>query len=96
VRYYLSAFQGKDAALRNEVIGILAKNTTVKEPELYEKMRVPGFDVNGRVNLASLKALFADLINLGYIQNPEKIKVESIVDNSFVDYAAQKLGPFKK
>ncbi len=96
VRYYLSAFQGKDAAIRNEVIGILAKNTTVKEPELYEKMRVPGFDVNGRVNLASLKMLFNDLAGMGYIQNPEKIKVESVVDNSFVDYAAQRLGPVKK
>jgi len=96
VRYYLSAFQGKDAALKNEVIGILAKNTTVKETELYERMRVPGFDVNGRANLASLKMLFSDLVALGYIQTPDKIKVENLVDNSFVDYAAQKLGPVKK
>ena len=96
IRYYLSAFQGKDAALRKDVIGSLAKNTAVKEPELYEKMRVPGFDANGRANLASLKTLFSEFVSMGYIQNPEKIKVESIVDNSFVDYAVQKLGPVKK
>jgi hypothetical protein len=33
---------------------------------------------------------------LGYIQNPEKIKVESLVDHSFADYAVQRLGPYKK
>lgn len=96
IRYYLSAFQGKDAALRKEVIGILAKNTAVKEPELYEKMRVPGFDPNGRANLTSLKTLFSEFVSMGYIQNPEKIKVESLVDNSFIDHAVQQLGAFKK
>ena len=96
VRYYLSAFEGKDAGLKNEVINILAQNTTVKETDLYQRMRVPGFDANGRVNIASLKILFSDFVGLGYIQNPEKVKVESLVDHSFVDYAAQKLGPYKK
>jgi len=57
---------------------------------------VPGFDANGRVNIPSLKNLFADFVGLGYIQNPEKIKVESLVEHSFVDTAVQKLGPYKK
>jgi NitT/TauT family transport system substrate-binding protein len=96
IRYYLSAFQGKDTGLRKEVIDILAKNTAVKEPDLYDKMRVPGFDANGRANLGSLKTLFSEFVNMGYIQNPEKVKVENLVDNSFVDYAAQQLGAFKK
>jgi NitT/TauT family transport system substrate-binding protein len=96
IRYYLNAFQGKDAALRKEVIGILAKNTAVKEPDLYEKMRVPGFDPNGRANLTSLKTLFSEFVSMGYIQHPEKVKVESLVDNSFIDYALQQLGAFKK
>jgi hypothetical protein len=59
-------------------------------------MRVPGFDANGRANLASLKTLFSEFVSMGYIQNPEKVKVESLVDNSFVDQAAQQLGAFKK
>ncbi len=96
VRYYLDAFEGKNPALKSEVINILAQNTTVKEPDLYQRMRIPGFDANGRVNLPSLKNLYADFVAIGYIQNPEKVKVESLVDNSFVDYAAQKLGPYKR
>jgi NitT/TauT family transport system substrate-binding protein len=96
LRYYLSAFEGKDAGLKNEVINILAQNTAVKETDLYQRMRVPGFDANGRVNIPSLKNLFADFVGLGYIQNPEKIKVESLVEHSFVDTAVQKLGPYKK
>ncbi len=96
LRYYLSAFEGKNTGLKKEVINILVQNTTVKEPDLYQRMKVPGFDPNGRVNIPSLKNLFADFVGLGYIQNPEKIKVESLVDHSFVDYAAQKLGPYKK
>ena len=96
VRYYLDAFEGKNPALKSEVINILAQNTTVKEPDLYQRMRVPGFDPGGRVNVPSLKNLYADFVAIGYIQNPEKVKVESLVDNSFVDYAVQKLGPYKK
>src|SRR5438445_841428 len=96
VRYYLDAFEGKNPALKSEVINILAQNTTVKEPDLYQRMRVPGYDTNGRVNVTSLKRMYADFVDIGYIQNPEKVKVESLVDNSFVDFAVQKLGPYKK
>ena len=96
LRYYLDAFEGKDSGLKSEVINILAQYTTVKEPDIYTRMKVPGFDTNGRVNVPSLKNLFADFVAIGYIQTPEKIKVESLVDNSFVDYAAQKLGAYKK
>jgi len=88
--------EGKNPALKSEVINILAQNTTVKEPDLYQRMRVPGYDTNGRVNVTSLKRMYADFVDIGYIQNPEKVKVESLVDNSFVDFAAQKLGPYKK
>ncbi len=95
VRTYLSAFEGKNPALKSDVIKILAQNTTVKEPDLYQRMRVPGFDKDGRVHLASLKSLYAEFVRMGYIQNPDKIKVESVVDNSFVDYAVQQLGPYK-
>lgn len=96
VRYYLDAFEGKNVALKNEVARILAQYTTVKELDLYQRMKVPGFDTNGRVNVSSLKNLYADFVEIGYIQYPEKVKVESLVDNSFVDHAAQKLGPYKK
>jgi NitT/TauT family transport system substrate-binding protein len=95
LRLYLSAFQGKDAALKAEIINILTQNTAVKENDLYQRMRVPGFDPNGRVNMSSLKKLYADFVEIGYIQNPEKIKPENLVDNSFVDYAVQKLGASK-
>jgi NitT/TauT family transport system substrate-binding protein len=95
LRFYLNAFQGKDAAQKNDVISILTQHTAVKEADLYQRMRVPGFDVNGRVNTSSLKNLYNDFVAIGYIQNPEKIKPENLVDNSFVDYAAQKLGPGK-
>ncbi len=96
VRTYLSAFEGTNRASKSDVIKILAQNTTVKEPDLYERMRVPGFDKDGRVNMASLKSLYSEFVRMGYIQNPEKIKVENVVDNSFVDYAVQKLGPYKR
>ena len=96
VRYFLDAFDGKNPALKSEVINILAQNTAVKEPDIYQRMRVPGFDTSVRVNLPSLKSLYAGFVEIGYIQNPEKVKLESLVDNSFVDYAVQKLGPYKK
>jgi NitT/TauT family transport system substrate-binding protein len=93
LRDYNDAFVKKDAARRQEVIGILTKHTTIKDPALYEKVAMPGLDPNGRVNADALKADQAYYIEIGKQQAP--INIDELVDLSFVEHAAQQLGPYR-
>ena len=93
VRDYNDAFVKKDAARRQEVIGILTNHTTIKDPALYEKVAMPGLDPNGRVNKEALKADQAYYIEIGKQQAP--INIDELVDLSFVEYAVQQLGEYR-
>src|SRR5207248_11723618 len=56
VREYNDAFRKNDPALRPEIVSILSKYTTVKDPALYERMQLAGLDPDGEVNVESLRA----------------------------------------
>jgi NitT/TauT family transport system substrate-binding protein len=92
-RYYNDAFDKKDAAKRKEVVGILVRNTAVKDADLYTKMVMPGIDPNGRVNLLSL----ADQQDYFLAKGSQKTRLElkQVVDMQYAEWAAQKLGPYK-
>ena len=93
LRDYNEAFVKKDAAKRQEVIDILTKHTTIKDPALYEKVAMPGLDPSGRVNKDALKADQAYYIEIGKQQAP--INIDELVDMSFVEYAVQQLGEYR-
>lgn len=92
-RYYNDAFDKKDAAKRKEVVGILVRNTAVKDADLYTKMVMPGIDPNGRVNLESL----ADQQDYFLAKGSQKTRLElkQVVDMQYAEWAVQKLGPYK-
>ena len=56
VREYNDAFRKNDPALRPEIVSILSKYTTVKDPALYDRMQLAGLDPDGEVNVESLRA----------------------------------------
>ena len=88
VRAYLDAF---DRGIeRDAVIAALAKNTPVKDPGLYLKMAPVGFDPNGRVNIQSIDADQEMSLTLGL--HKDKVDLSKVVDNQYVDYAAERLG----
>ena len=93
LRDYNDAFVKKDPARRQEVIGILTKNTALKDPAVYEKVAMPGLDPNGRVNKEALKADQAYYIQIGKQQ--AQVNIDELVDLSFADYAVQQLGPYR-
>lgn len=93
LRDYNDAFVKKDPVRRQEVIGILTKYTTMKDPALYEKVAMPGLDPNGRVNKEALKADQAYYIQIGKQQG--QINIDDLVDTSLVEYAVQQLGPYR-
>ncbi len=93
VRDYNDAFIKKDPAAKKEVVQILVRNTAVKDPALYDKMVMPGLDPKGRVNLDALIVQQNWFLNKG----SQKVRVDlsKAVDNQYVDWAVQQLGPYQ-
>ena len=93
VRYYNDAFTYGDAAKRQEIIGILARNTPVKDTALYERMAMPGLAPDGRINLASLAEHQEVWLAAGLQQAP--VDLGDVVDLSFAEAAVRTLGPYR-
>ncbi|MGA7486743.1 MAG: ABC transporter substrate-binding protein [Xanthobacteraceae bacterium] len=90
VRDYCQAYHG--GSVRKELIDLLVKTGTEQRPELLHKYPWPARNLDGKLNVASLLD-----IQDWYVQNNftrAKFPAEQLVDNSYVDYANQKLGPF--
>ena len=92
VRDYNDGLERGDAVKRQETIAILARHTPVKDLALYERMRLPGLDPDGRMNLASI----AEDQDLWLAQGRQETRVDlaSVVDQSFADYAVAQLGRY--
>lgn len=79
---------------KEEIISILAEKSVVKEKELYEKMYPVGFDPDGFVRSKGIQ------MDIDWYQERDllkgNLKVDEVVDNSFVEYAREVLGPYEK
>ncbi len=90
VRDYVDAFDRNRG--RDEVVAILARNTGVKDPSLYDRMVAAYMDPNGRLNVPTLIEAQDWFAAHGYI--PRKVDVPSLIDYQFVDYAVGVLGEY--
>ncbi|MHB8618169.1 MAG: ABC transporter substrate-binding protein [Chloroflexota bacterium] len=93
VRLYNDAFDKKEPQARQDVINILMKGTKMKNRALYDKMVMPGLNPNGAVNVADLKAQQKYYLAAGEQQKP--VDIAKVVDLSFANAAAHKLGTYK-
>jgi len=93
VRYYNDAFVKHDAAKREQAVAILTRNTTVKDPALYDRMVMPGLAPDGHMNMASLAEDQDFWLSTGL--QPTRINVDDVVDHSFADAADRTLGPYR-
>lgn len=79
---------------KDEIISILAEKSVVKEKELYEKMYPVGFHPDGFVRSKGIQ------MDIDWYKKRDllkgKLKVDDVVDNSFVEYAREVLGPYEK
>jgi len=91
VRDYNNAFRKNEG--RAEMVTILSKNTTVRKPELYEKMVMPGLNPDGAVNVEGMKADMQWFLSKGFLK--EQVDLAKVVDNSFVEQAVKELGRYK-
>ena len=90
-RFYNDALDGK--ASRDELIDILARNTSVKNRDLYKKMALPGIDPDGKLNLAGMQADMEWWHSAGSLKQP--VPAASVADTSFSDAAVKQLGPYR-
>ena len=91
VRDYCQAYHG--GANRAELIQRLIHTGTETREELLYKYPWPARDPSGRINLASILDMQA-----WYKRNKfggTELPAERLVDSSYAEYAAEKLGPFE-
>jgi NitT/TauT family transport system substrate-binding protein len=86
-RFYNAALTGK--ASREELVQILTKHTSVKNPELYKTMVFPGIDPDGKLNTAGM----AEDVKWWHANGrmKEEVKLSDIVDSSYAERAKKKL-----
>ena len=89
-RDYCQAYHG--GAIRKEMIDLLVKSGTERRPEMLHQYTWPARDPNGRVASASMLDMQAWYIKNKYASVASA--PERLIDMSYVDAAAQKLGPF--
>lgn len=83
-------FAGPNAA---EVIAILIQGSNVKDPALYKKMTPNGIHPDGKINLDSLARDYQFYKEQKYVDG--SVKMESVIDTSFVNAAVKALGPYQ-
>jgi NitT/TauT family transport system substrate-binding protein len=91
VRDYNDAFfhdKGKDAA-----IDVLIQHLSVKDKTIWQGSR-QHIDVNGKINVADLKAQAAYFRKIGLVPGPMP-DIDIHIDTSFAEAAVKRLGPYK-
>ena len=89
-RDYCEAYH--HGANRGEVVDIMMKHGVAGDHETLDKFPWQARDPNGRFNMASLLDVQDWYLKEGYIKN--KLPPEKLVDPSYAEEAAKKLGPF--
>jgi NitT/TauT family transport system substrate-binding protein len=87
-RFYNDALDGK--ASREELVSILSRNTSVKNPALYKTMVFPGIDPNGRLHTAGMAEDVKWWVANGRMK--ESVDLANIVDASYARNAVKQLG----
>ena len=90
VRYYYEA--ANKGPNRAEVVNILTRYTTVKEAPVYDKVHWSVIDPNGLILKDSINDQQEFYFRSGYVK--QKADVDKMIDNSYLDYALEKLGRY--
>jgi NitT/TauT family transport system substrate-binding protein len=96
VRFYNGALQDGHMAGPNAdgVISILAESTPIKDPAIYKAITPTGMNPDGRINVQSLADDLQFYRERGLIKRD--IKLDQLVDHSFVSAVLGEIGPYRK
>lgn len=87
-RLYYDAMKGGKS--RAEVVQILANNTNLKNPAMYDKIQWSYVDPNGDIARKSLQVQLDWYRKQGHVKGD--LKLDDMIDDSFVKAALEKLG----
>jgi NitT/TauT family transport system substrate-binding protein len=87
-RDYLQASQTEQG--REEIVPVLIKYTGLKDPALYTRISWPTLDPNGYLDPQTLDVMQDYFLKTGTQQ--EKQDISRVVDSSYMNYAAERLG----
>jgi NitT/TauT family transport system substrate-binding protein len=91
VRLYLDAMDhGRN---REQVVAALTRHTEVKNPAVYDRMVPAGLHPDGRIDLDALGGSVEAYRAAGALTEP--LDLSTAVDFQFVDYARERLGPYR-
>ena len=79
---------------KTEILSVVANYTNVKNPKSLEKAAPVGINPDGYVNVDSVAEDQEWFLAKGKIK--EKVDLNVLIDNSYADYAVQKIGKYKK
>ncbi len=88
LRDYNDAF-GPAAKRHEEIANILVKNTSVKDKALYGQMRPARLDPDGKLDVDYLHWEACD-----YYRKCDTVDLSKLIDSSFQEFAASRLGPY--
>jgi NitT/TauT family transport system substrate-binding protein len=91
LRDYNDAF-GERKRGYDEAVQIMVKNTTVKDPKVYDQVLPAGLDPDGKIDRASMQEDLDYYMQSGQVKNP--VDLSKLVDTSFQEYAVKTLGPY--
>jgi NitT/TauT family transport system substrate-binding protein len=96
MRFYNDSLEGGKIAGPNadEVVAILVEYSHIKDPAVHRAIVSHAVDPNGYVNVDSLRDAWTFFKDTTQIDG--SVKVEDVLDLSFVKDAAQALGPYAK
>ena len=98
VRYMIGLLKGArdfnkaftDGTGKSDILNVLIKYTSVKDPALYEKMQLSALSGNGSLNTDNLQEQIDWLVKYGLVKN--RIEASKLVDTTFTDRAVQEIG----
>jgi NitT/TauT family transport system substrate-binding protein len=92
VRDYDDVIRGKGSI--DEFAAIGARHLPVKDPDIYKNVHHIGINPNGALHVEEMRADAQFFLKEGMIKRPPDL--DRLVDNSFVQYALQQLGEYRR
>jgi NitT/TauT family transport system substrate-binding protein len=97
VAYLRGVRDYNDAFLKNrnraEAVSILAKYTPIKDASLYDRMVLAGLNPDGYINAEGMRADQEWYLARGVLR--ERVDLDNLIDNQYVEQAIARLGPYQ-
>jgi NitT/TauT family transport system substrate-binding protein len=78
---------------REQLYAILAEYSTIKDRAVLERMTLPSINPDPFVNRTSVSIDQEAYLRLGTVK--ERVDLERIIDDQYVQYAVERLGPYR-